>query len=119
MNLKELLNNYMNEAASGKDMDKLVSFLNRVYNGNISQQGMLAAGFNMRNPTANNESKLSETLGTRLNLNITEDDVRNALKELRIKSASDLVSRWNDTTGRKQQRTDDVSLEGSKGSKRF
>lgn len=119
MNLKELLDDYIVEAASGKDMDKLVSFLNRVYNGNISQQGMLAAGFNMRNPTANNESKLAESLGVRLSINITEDDVRNALRELRIKSASDLVSKWNDTQGREQQRTDGTSLEGSKGQKRF
>jgi len=119
MKIKEILNNYINESASEKDMDKLISFLNRVYNGNISQQGMLAAGFNMRNPTANNESKLAETLGVRLDLNITEDDVKSALKELRVKRASDLVSRWNDTVNKKQQRTDDTSLEDSEGSKRF
>ena len=119
MKIKEILNNYINESASGKDMDKLVSFMNRVYNGNISQQGMMAAGFNMRNPVANSESKLAESLGVRLSINITEDDVRNALRELRIKNASGLVARWNDVQGRKQQRTDDASLEGSKGQKRF
>lgn len=115
MNLRQLID----EAASGKDMDKLVTFLNKVQNGNVSQQGMLAAGFNLRNPAANNESRVVETLATRLNVNITEDDLRSALRELRAKSVSDLVTKWNDTQGRKQQGTEKTSLEGSKGQKRF
>jgi hypothetical protein len=123
MNLKTMIESYDNgtldEAAKGKDMDKLVTFLNKVSNGKVSQQGMLAAGFNMRNPSGNNEDRIAEALGVRLNINITEDDLREALKEIRIKSASDLVANWNDTQGRKQRRSEKISLEGSKGQKRF
>lgn len=119
MKLKEVLNDVISEAASGKDMDKLVNFLRRVYDGKVSQQGMLGAGFNLRNPVANNEGKLAETLGTSLNINITEDDVKEALKEVGVKSASDLATRWNKTKGKEQRRTDDKSLEGSEGKKGF
>ncbi len=111
MNLKE----FLNEEASGRDMDKLVSFLERVKEGRISQQGMLSAGFNLRNPAGNNESRITETIGTFLNIKISEEDFRNALKEAGFRSASDVASTWNKTeTAEAQERTEKTRREGTK-----
>lgn len=112
MKLREVMKDLVSESASGKDMDKLVSFLQRAAAGKVSQQGMLGAGFNLRSPVANNESKLAEALGTNLNINITEDDLREALKELGMKSASDVAKKWNETAGEKQERTKETRREG-------
>lgn len=121
MKLREIINSSISEASSGKDMDKLVSFLKKAAMGKIKEQGMIAAGFNLRNAAANNESRLAESLSVRLSINMTEDDLKEALKELNMKSASEIVSKWLDAKRESgdQKFTKEKSLEGSEGKKRF
>ena len=125
MNLRTIIENYdsisLGEAASGKDMDKLVSFLRKAAMGKIKQQGMIAAGFNLRDAASNNETRVAQALGTRLGINMTEDDFEAALKELKMKSASDVVAKWLEANRNDKDRKldKDKSLEGSDGKKRF
>lgn len=121
MNLRDIIESTIAEAASGKDMDKLVSFLKKASTGRIKQQGMIAAGFNLRDSSSNNESRIAQALGIRLGINMTEDDFKEALKELKIKSASDVVDKWleaNRNSGN-QRFEKEKSLEGSEGKTRF
>lgn len=121
MKLREYLSEMeIDEATSGKQMDKLVNTLRRAMSGQVGQQGMIALGFDLRSPANNNESKLIATLGPKLGLRITEDDLRGAMKELGIKSASQVVQAWNrSSTAQNQTRTAGTSLQGSAGKKQF
>ena len=88
------LRNIISEAAKEKDKEKLLNFLQRAKNGNISNQGMLAAGFNLRNTSKNSESKLAETLSIYLDINVTENDLKNVLRELGAKRAQQIADSW-------------------------
>lgn len=88
------LRNIISEAAKEKDKEKLLNFLQRAKNGNISNQGMLAAGFNLRNTSNNSESKLAETLSIYLDINVTENDIKNVLRELGAKRAQQIADSW-------------------------
>ncbi len=94
MQIKELIEDYIKETVTEKDKGKLLNFLFRAKNGKVSQQGMLAAGFDLRNASLNSESKLAETLSVYLDINITEDDLKDALKELKISKAEKIAERW-------------------------
>jgi hypothetical protein len=90
------------KSASGAEMDKLVNVLKKVKAGNISQEGMMSYGFDLRNPlTNNNEEALTQKLAVKLGIKITEEDMRAALSELGVKSISDLVKAWIDINDRK------------------
>lgn len=88
------LRNIIAEAASEKDKGKLLNFLERAKSGSVSQQSMLAAGFNLRNTSKNSESKLAETLSIYLDINVTENDLKNVLKELGAKRLQQIADSW-------------------------
>ena len=116
MKLREVIEDVVNEAASGRHMDRLRDFLERIAKGNLSQQGMLSLGFNLRSPIANNESETAKSLAAKLNINITEDDMREVLKEIGLKSVSDLVKKWNESVSDegKGERVEGKRREGGK-----
>lgn len=121
MKLRDYLNDLqIDEAAAGKDMDKLVDFLKRAATGAISQAGMIGYGFNLRSPAANNEEQIVPTLAQKLRINITKEDLMAALKEAGMKSASEVVQRWaRSKTGASQTRTARTSREGTAGKEQF
>jgi hypothetical protein len=86
--------NILKSGLSGKAMDKLVGFLARVKDGQVSQNGMMAMGFDLSNPSNNNESVLMKEMSIRMNIPVDEIDLRNALAEVGAKSASDIVQEW-------------------------
>jgi len=115
MKLREIINSELSEAMSGQQMDKLASFLQRVKAGKVSQQGMMKAGFNLKSPAMNNESQLVRNLSTALNLRMDEQDLRKAMAEVGVKSASQLVQAWNKSaTAAGQERTAPTRREGTK-----
>lgn len=121
MKLRDYLDSLqIDEAAAGKDKDKLVSFLKRAMTGAISQPGMIGYGFNLRSPAANNEEQIAPVLAQKLRINITKDDLMEALREVGVKSASEVVQRWSRSkTGASQQRTAKTSREGTAGKEQF
>ena len=88
------LRNIISESSKQKDKEKLLNFLERAKNGNISKQSMLAVGFNLRNTTDNSESKLAQTLSIYLDINVTENDVKNTLREIGFKRARQIADSW-------------------------
>ena len=87
------------EAASGRDMDKLVQILQAAVSGKAPQNRMIYYGFDLSSPAKNNESKLVGELAVKANLRIDENDLRDALAEVGCKSASDVVDRWLKRSG--------------------
>lgn len=88
-----------NERASGSDMDRLVSFLQRAMNGQVSEAGMEKAGFDIKNPAGNNETVITPKMAIALGLRIELEDMQMAMAELRIKSLGEVVVSWLKKTG--------------------
>lgn len=98
MKIKEVLN----EDKAEKEFEKLKSFLKKAARGGLTQQGMLGAGFNLRNPNANKESRLANTLSAYLGSSVTEDDIEKALKELKIRDISVIADKWNEAASKRR-----------------
>lgn len=82
------------EKLSGREYDKLKKLFTRILNHSISQEAMIAYGFDLSNPLKNNEEALAKRLSTKFGQQVTTEDIYEVLRELKLKTVADVVEKW-------------------------
>lgn len=84
MKLRQVIN-------ENKDDSKVLEFLEGLKFGTLKKNELIGAGFNLKKIESNTIEKISQTLGTYLDVRITSSDLKSKMKKVGIKNFEDVL----------------------------